>query len=113
MGLTLKHAAIFGRIHVDIQDYSDCSFYKTKDVYTMYKEGWWVTERFGNRLCMVRKRTNGQFMNRFYPFKTDVNLDTLDLLWEQIKTEKEKQYHNYLFGKERKKYTYKKVTLCK
>lgn len=102
MGLTLKHAAIFGRVIVDIQDNSDNTFYKTQDLYSMYKDGWWVTERFGTRLCMVKKRSNGEFMNRFYPFKTEINIDTLDLLWQQIRDEKQKQYEKYLLGKQKK-----------
>lgn len=109
MKLSLKHTAIFGRVIVNLQGINS-SFYKYTDLYTLYKGGWFITERFGNTLCMCKRKTNGEFMNKFFTFRTEVNINTLDLLWKPIALEKQQQYSKYLFGKpERKKYTYKKV----
>lgn len=107
MKLSLKHIAIFGRVIVDVQD-TKGSFYKYTDLYTLYKGGWFVTERFGNTLCMCKRKCNGEFMNRYFKFKTEINIDTLDLLWKPLADEQAERYKKYLLENQRKKYTYKR-----
>ena len=106
MKLTMKHMAIFGRVIVDLQGH-EFKFFKCIDLYTMYKEGWFITERFGHLLCMCQK-TRKTFKNKFFSFKTEVNLDTLDLLWKPLAEEQFEKYKKYLLENKRKKYTYKR-----
>lgn len=108
MKLTMKHAAIFGRVIVDLQG-TDYKFFKYTDLYSMYKEGWFITERFGHLLCMCKKGKKKIFYNKFFSFKTEVNINTLDLLWKQIAQDQYEYYKKYLTENPRKKYTYKKV----
>lgn len=106
MKLSLKHIAIFGRVIVDVN--RDGSFYKTIDLFSMYRDGWFITERFGSKLCMCKKSSKG-FMNRFYPFKTEVNINTLDLLWKPIADKQFEKYRKILCENNRKPYTKKRV----
>lgn len=92
--------AIFGRVIVDIQSLTGNFFY-TADLLSLYKDGWFVTERFGHTLALC-KRSGNKFIHRFRLFKTDVNLDTLDLLWKPLADQQYEKYKKYLLGTTKK-----------
>lgn len=104
MNLTLKHVAIFGRIQVDLQRLNG-NMFKTIDLLTLYKEGWFVTERFGTVICMCKKKAKDGFICRCRHFKTDVKIDTFDLLWKPLAEQQFEKYKKYLLNNERKPYT--------
>lgn len=104
MKLSLKHVAIFGRITVDIQDLTG-TFYKTATLLELYKDGWFVTERFGSVICICKKKAKDGFISRCRHFKTDVNVDTFDLLWKPLAEQQFEKYKKYLLYNERKPYT--------
>lgn len=85
MKLTLKHVAIFGRIIVDTQDLNG-SFYKTATLLELYKDGWFITERFGSVLSLCKPKANGEFMNRMRLFKLypDMTFESFDALWQPL-----------------------------
>lgn len=101
MKLTLKHVAIFGRIIVDTQGLNG-SFYKTATLLELYKDGWFVTERFGTVICMCKKKVKDGFMSRCRHFKTDVNINTFDLLWKELAEQQFEKYKKYLLGETKK-----------
>lgn len=111
MKLSYKHMAIFGRVTVDIQNL-DGHFYKTATLLELYKDGWFVTERFGSIISICKGNARDGFSNRFRLFRTDVNLDTFDLLWKPLADQQFEKYHDYLLNNTHKPYTkIKKVNI--
>lgn len=72
----------------------DCKLFKYVSLLDLYKQGWWVTERFGSTLTLVKPRAYKKdgFACRVRRFTTDVSFDTLD---EQIKIIADKKYECY------------------
>ena len=108
MKLSLKHVAVFSRIIVDIQDL-DGHFYQTADLLTLYRNGWFVTERFGSILSLCKGKSNNEFANRFRRFKLlpDVSLEAFDTLWKQLAEEQFEKNKKFLLNNTRKPYTKK------
>lgn len=109
MKLSLKHIAIFGRITVDIQDING-TFYKTATLLELYKDGWFVTERFGSVICICKKKASDGFVSRCRHFKTDINLNTFDLLWQPLAEQNFEKYKKFLLNNTRKTYTKRVIT---
>lgn len=100
MQLTFKHIAIFGQVKVDMSCLdSNLPSYTT--LLDLYKDGWWVTDRFGTIITIVkpRKYNKDGFRCLCRRITTNVNLNTLDLLTKQIADEKYETYKNYLQSK--------------
>lgn len=81
------------------------TFYKTATLLELYKDGWFVTERFGSVICICKEKRSDGFINRFRHFKTDVNLDTFDTLWRPLADQQFEKHKKYLLDNERKPYT--------
>ena len=97
MKLSLKHIAIFGRVKVNLQTV-DCKAIKCITLLDLYNAGWWVTDRFGTIITLVKPKADLKdgfccVCRRIY---TDVNLDTLDLLAKQIADAQYENYKKYL-----------------
>lgn len=102
--LSQKAIAVFGQVKVQITNttLSNCQYV---DLFSLYKNGWWITERFGTLIYLVKKKTYEKdgFCLIVKRIKTDVNLDTFDLLWQQIAERKQKQYQHILEHKNKYK----------
>ena len=100
MQLTFKHIAIFGQVKVDMNAI-DCALTNYTTLLDLYKAGWWVTDRFGSIITIVRPRIYKKdgFCCLCRRISTNVNLNTLDLLTKQIADEKYEEYKNYLQSK--------------
>ena len=100
MKLSLRHIAIFGQVKVNLNSV-DSTINNYVTLLDLYKDGWWVTERFGSIITIVKPRENIK-----HGFKclnkricTTINLDTLDLLTKPIS---EAQYEKYKYFLEQK-----------
>lgn len=100
MQLTFKHIAIFGQVKVDMNA-PDCALANYTTLLDLYKAGWWVTDRFGTIITIVKPRAYRKdgFCYLCRRISTNVNLNTLDLLTKQIADEKYEEYKNYLQSK--------------
>lgn len=100
MNLSLKHIAIFGQVKVDVNAL-DCVLTNYTSLLELYKEGWWVTDRFGTIVTLVKPRQHLKdgFCCVCRRISTNVNLDTLDLLTKQIADVKYEQYKQFLQSK--------------
>lgn len=100
MKLTLKHIAIFGQVRVNLNGV-DSNLYNYTTLLALYKDGWWVTDRFGTILTLVKPRHDLKdgFCCICRRIVTDVNLDTLDLLTKPIAEAKYEQYKQFLQSK--------------
>ena len=97
MNLSLKQVAIFGQVKVDMLP-PGSSLTKYITLLELYQDGWWVTDRFGSIITIVKPRNPLK-----YGFKclcrqisTTINLDTLDLLTKPIAEAKYNRYKLYL-----------------
>lgn len=100
MKLTLKQIAIFGQVKVNIKSLdSNAIIYAT--LLDLYKAGWWVTDRFGTIITIVKPKMKAKdgFCCICRRISTTVNLDTLDLLTKQIADAQYEQYKNTLKSK--------------
>jgi hypothetical protein len=97
MNLTAKQIALFGQVRVNVLSIgSNLVSYTT--LLELYKSGWWITERFGTNIMIVRQRAKYKdgfscLIKRIVP-DPDVNLDALD---EQIKIIADRQYEKYKY----------------
>lgn len=100
MNLSFKHIAIFGQVKVDVNAL-DCALTNYTSLLELYKDGWWVTDRFGTIVTLVKPRAHLKdgFCCVCRRISTTVNLDTLDLLTKQIADVKYEQYKQYLQSK--------------
>lgn len=97
MKLSLKHIAVFGQVNVDLMPL-DCKLKKFTTLLDLYKAGWWVTERFGTIVTLVKQRSHRKdgFACRCRRISTQVDLNTLDALSKEIADAKYEIYKKYL-----------------
>lgn len=100
MNLSFKHIAIFGQVKVDVNAL-DSNFTKYMTLLELYKDGWWVTDRFGTIVTLVKPREHLKdgFCCVCRRISTNVNLDTLDFLTKQIADANYEQYKQFLQSK--------------
>lgn len=100
MNLSFKHIAIFGQVKVDVNAL-DCALTNYTSLLELYKDGWWVTDRFGTIVTLVKPRAHLKdgFCCVCRRISTNVNLDTLDLLTKQIADANYEQYKQFLQSK--------------
>lgn len=100
MNLSFKQIAIFGQVKVDVNAL-DCALTNYTSLLELYKDGWWVTDRFGTIVTLVkpRKQLKDGFCCVCRRISTNVNLDTLDILTKQIADVKYEQYKQFLQSK--------------
>ena len=55
MKLSAKQIALFGQVRVDLNQI-DSKIAQYTTLYELYQAGWWVTERFGTIITIVRPR---------------------------------------------------------
>lgn len=93
MKLSLKQIAVFGQVKVNVKSVDANSTVFTT-LLDLYKAGWWVTDRFGTIITLVKPKAKLEqgFCCVCRRFTTDVNLDTLDTLIDQIA---DAQYEKY------------------
>lgn len=97
MMLSLKQIAIFGQVFVNVN-----ALNSTQQQYItlleLYRKGWWVTERVGTVITLVkpRKRIKDGFCCVCKRISTGVNLSTLDLLTQKIADAKYEEYKKIL-----------------
>lgn len=101
MKLSYKQIAIFGQVKVDVNAL-DCALTNYTTLLDLYKQGWWVTDRFGTIITIVRPRNNLKdgFCCVCRRIETKVNLNTLDLITQQIAEIKYEKYKQYLQSKQ-------------
>lgn len=95
----MKQIAVFGRITVDMQNnINSGGFYKTETLLNLYKEGWFVTERFGSILSLCKPKANGEFINRMKLFKLypEMTFESFDALWKPLAEQKWEKHKNCL-----------------
>ena len=104
MQLTPRQKRIFKATLVDLQ--KEGTFYKTTTLYELYKDRYFISERFGNilSLCKLVGNSSGgsHFRNVFFYFISPVDGESFDALWTDIAAEKYEKYKGYLLG-ERKR----------
>ncbi len=100
MKLSLKHIAVFGQVRVNINPL-DASVIKYISLLELYKNGWWVTDRTGTIITLVKPRCHLKdgFCCVCRRISTNINLDTLDLLTKPLAEEKYEQYKYLLQSK--------------
>ena len=100
MNLSFKHIAIFGQVKVDVNAL-DCTLTNYRTLLELYQDGWWVTDRFGTIVTLVKPRYNLKdgFCCVCRRISTNVNLETLDLLTKQIADARYEQYKQFLQSK--------------
>ena len=100
MNLSFKHIAIFGQVKVDVNSL-DANLASYVTLLDLYKDGWWVTDRFGTIVTLVKpkKQLKDGFCCVCRRISTNVNLDTLDLLTKQIADAKYEEYKQFLQSK--------------
>lgn len=97
MRLTPKQMALFGQVRVNVLSLdSNCAKYIT--LLELYKNGWWITHRFGSVITLVKPRCNlkSGFCCMCKKIDTDINLDSLDTQTKIIADIKYEKYKNYL-----------------
>ena len=97
MKLSLKQIAVFGQVNVDLMPI-DCKLFKYVTLLELYKSGWWVTERFGTVVTLVKQRSHRKdgFACRCRRISTQVDLNMLDALTKEIADAKYEIYKKYL-----------------
>ena len=100
MNLSFKRIAIFGQVKVDVNAL-DCNITSYRTLLELYQDGWWVTDRFGTIITLVKPKAKSKdgFCCVCRRISTNVNLDTLDLLTKQIADVKYEQYKQFLQSK--------------
>lgn len=100
MNLSFKQIAIFGQVKVDVNAL-DCALTNYRTLLELYQDGWWVTDRFGTIITLVKPKAKLKdgFCCVCRRIITSVNLDTLDLLTQQIADVKYEQYKQFLQSK--------------
>lgn len=95
MELSAKQIALFGQVRVNILSI-DSNLVSYVTLLELYKQGWWVTERFGTNIMIVKPRAKSKdgfscLIKRIVP-NPDVNLYALDA---EIKIIADRQYEKY------------------
>lgn len=103
MKLSAKQIALFGRVRVDLNQI-DSKVAQYITLFELYKAGWWVTERFGTIITLVRPRhaIKDGFSCIIKRIMTDINLDSLDVETKQIADRQYEKYRRYLEENRRK-----------
>lgn len=100
MNLTDEQKIVFKKTIVDLQ--KQTMFFKTTTLYALYKDKYFVTERFGNILslckCVGNSSGGSHFTNIFLYFKTPFNRDYFDSIWQPLADEQYAKYKDYLLG---------------
>ena len=101
MKLSYRHIAIFGQVKVNLKAI-DAQHTTYVTLLEFYQNGWWVTDRFGTIITLVKPRFQAKqgFCCICRRISTTVNLDTLDLLIKQVADVQYEQYKNMLKSKE-------------
>lgn len=97
MRLTPKQIALFGQVRVNILPLdSACAKYVT--LLELYKNGWWVTYRFGSVITLVKPRSKIQcgFCCMCKKIDTTINLTSLDIETNIIADIKYEKYQKFL-----------------
>lgn len=110
MALSARQIALFGQVRVDISNIEQQPNKKLTPYTTLlelYNAGWWVTERFGTLITIVKEKAweKDGFACLQRRIITSINYDSLD---EEIKKIADRKYEKY---KERliEKQRYKKL----
>lgn len=103
MRLTPKQMAIFGQVKVNILSL-DSNYAKYITLLELYKNGWWVTHRFGSIITLVKPRSKIQsgFCCICKKINTPINLDSLDEQTKLIADIKYEKYKNFLNNTKKK-----------
>lgn len=108
MKLSPRQMALFGQVKVNIMS-PDSKLAKYITLLQLYKEGWWVTDRFGTIVTIVKPKVGNEgFCCYNKRISTTVNLDALDEEIQKINNIKYIRYQNYL---ERKIHPINKVNI--
>ena len=103
MKLTDEQKIVFKNTILDLQ--KQTMFFKTTDLYTLYKNRYFVTERFGNVLylckCVGNQKGGKFFKCIFLYFKSPYKRDFFDSIWQPIAEEQYKKYKSYLMGEKK------------
>lgn len=97
MGLSAKQIALFGQVKVNmVKSNSNLQAYVT--LLELYNAGWWITERFGTIITIVKPRFREKdgFSCVAKRIITDINLDSLDIQWKLIADKKYQIYKHRL-----------------
>lgn len=97
MKLSARQIALFGRVRIILNNTEQKTNQNLAPYATLlglYKAGWWVTERFGTLITIVKEKTwkKDGFACIQRRIRTDINLDSLD---EEIKKIADKKYEKY------------------
>lgn len=103
MKLSPRQMALFGQVKVNIMS-PDCKLAKYITLLQLYNDGWWVTDRFGTIVTIVKPKSNIKHGFCCYNkrISTTVNLDALDEEIKRIADIKYIRYQNYLERKIKK-----------
>lgn len=112
MFLSQKAIAVFGQVKVQLKETAISNVQYT-DLFTLYKAGWWITERFGTLIYITRKKgyKKDEFCLLVKRIKTDVNLDTFDSLWQEFAEKQHEKYKDILEKHKEKTIRLKKVNI--
>lgn len=100
MKLSYKQIAVFGQVRVNIRPLDSIgNEYIT--LLDLYKQGFWVTQRFGTIITVVKPRAHIKdgFSCVCRRIDTTINLNTLDALTEEIAEKQYQRYKDYLESK--------------
>lgn len=100
MKLSYKQIAVFGQVRVDIRPL-DSGIKEYVTLLDLYRKGFWVTQRFGTIITIVKPRTyiKDGFACVCRRIQTNINLDTLDALTEEVAERQYRRYKDYLESK--------------
>ena len=102
MKLSPRQMALFGQVKVNIMS-PDSKLAKYITLLQLYKEGWWITDRFGTIVTIVKLKVGNEgFCCYNKRISTTVNLDALDQEIKRIADIKYIRYQNYLERKTKK-----------
>lgn len=101
MKLSARQIALFDQVRVDMAGINALPTYTT--LFKLYEEGWWVTERFGTLVTIVkpRKWNKDGFACLQRRIITSINLDSLDEETKKIADRKFEKYKQWLLEKRR------------
>ena len=103
MKLSAKQIALFGQVRVNITPLDSKIVYYTT-LFNLYESGWWVTERYGTIITLVKPKTwfKDGFACITRRIVTDVNLESLDAETKIIADRQYAYYKNKLEPKKKK-----------
>lgn len=97
MKLSFKQMAVLGQVKVNIRPI-DCALKDYVSLLDLYKQGYWITQRFGTIIILVKPRANLKdgFSCTCKRIETTVSFETLDECIEQINDRQYRKYKDYL-----------------